>query len=84
MKAKLYLKRNRLLNALEMMKTLPVDEETACVYADIYETMGSYEAAAMVLRQIDIEGMAQRIASDEKLAQDRRLAKGRYFIEGRS
>jgi tetratricopeptide (TPR) repeat protein len=84
LKAKLYLKRNRPLNALEMMKTLPVDEETACVYADIYETMGSYEAAAMVLRQIDIEGMAQRIASDEKLAQDRRLAKGRYFIEGRS
>lgn len=84
LRAKLYLKKNRAIDALEIMKTLPVDEETAGVYADIYETMGSYEAAASVLRQTDIEGMAQRIASCEKLAQDRRLAKGRYFIEGRS
>lgn len=84
LKAKLYLKKSRPIDALEIMKDLPVDEETAPVYADIYEAMGSYEAAALVLRQIGVEGMEQRIASYEKLAQERRLAKGRYFIEGRT
>ncbi len=84
LRAKLYLKKNRPIDALEIMKNLPVDKETAHVYADVYEAMGSYEAAALVLRQTDIEGMEQRIASDEKLAQEIRLAKGRYFVEGRS
>jgi tetratricopeptide (TPR) repeat protein len=84
LRAKLYLKRSRPIDALETMKDLPVDEETASVYADIYESMGSYEAAAHVLRQSGIADMDKRIAGYEKLAQERRLAKGRYFIEGRS
>jgi tetratricopeptide (TPR) repeat protein len=84
LKAKVYLKRNRPLDALEMMKGLPVDRETALVYADIYEQMASYEAAAQVLRKAAIEGMEERINGYEKLAQIRRLAKGIYFIEGRS
>ncbi|UCG92840.1 MAG: tetratricopeptide repeat protein [candidate division WOR-3 bacterium] len=84
MKAKVYLKKSLPVDALEMMRNLPVDKETAPIYADIYDSLGSYEAAAIVLRQAGIEGMEQRIASYEKLAQDRRLAKGRYFVEGRS
>lgn len=84
LRARLYLKKNRPIDALEIMKNLPVDEETASVYADIYETMGSYEVAALILRQAGVEGMEQRIASYEKLAQGRRLAKGKYFVEGRS
>lgn len=84
LKAKLYLKQNRPIDALEVMKNLSVDEETAPVYAGIYEVMGSYEAAALVLRQTGIEDVEQRIASYEKLAQERRLARERYFIEGRS
>lgn len=84
LRAKLYLKRGRPINALEIMKDLPVDEDTAPVYADIYETMGSYEAAALVLRQAGVADMEKRIAGYERLAQERRLAKGKYFIEGRS
>ena len=84
LRAKFYLKRSRPINALEIMKDLPVDAETAPVYADIYETMGSYEAAALVLRQAGIADMEKRIAGYERLAQERRLAKGKYFIEGRS
>ncbi|MGB3340547.1 MAG: tetratricopeptide repeat protein [bacterium] len=84
LRAKFYLKLSRPINALEIMKDLPVDEETAPVYADIYETMGSYEAAALTLRQVGIADMEKRIAGYERLAQERRLAKGKYFIEGRS
>lgn len=84
LKAKVCLKKSRPVDALEMMRDLPVDEETAPVYADIYDSLGSYEAAALILRRAGIEGMEQRIASYEKLAQERRLAQGRYFIEGRS
>ncbi len=84
LRAKFNLKRSRPINALEIMRDLPVDEETAPVYADIYETMGSYEAAAIVLRQAGIADMEKRIAGYERLAQERRLAKGKYFIEGRS
>jgi tetratricopeptide (TPR) repeat protein len=84
LRARFLVKKGRPIDALEIMKDLPVDEETASIYADIYEAMGSYEAAALVLRQARISGVAQRIAGYEKLAQERRLAKGRYFIEGRS
>ena len=84
LRAKFYLKRSRPINALEIMKNLPVDEDTAPVYADIYETMGSYEAAALVLRQAGIADVEKRIAGYERLAQERRLAKGKFFIEGRS
>lgn len=83
MRARLQLKGSRPINALEIMRDLPVDEETAPVYADIYETMGSYEAAALVLRQAGVADMEQRITGYERLAQERRLAKGKYFIEGR-
>jgi tetratricopeptide (TPR) repeat protein len=84
LRARFLVKKGRPIDALEIMKDLPVDEETASIYADIYEAMGSYEAAALVLRQAGITGVGQRIAGYEKLAQERRLAKGRYFIEGRS
>lgn len=84
LRARLLTRQGRPIDALETMKDLPVDEETAPVYADIYEKMGSYEAAAVVLRQAGVEGVQQRITSYERLAQERRLAKGRYFIEGRS
>ena len=84
LKARLQLKDSRPINALEVMRNLPVDEETAPVYADIYESMGSYEAAALVLREAGVADMEQRIISYERLAQERRLAKGKYFIEGRS
>jgi tetratricopeptide (TPR) repeat protein len=84
LKAKLCLAKGRPIDALETIQSLSVDKETAPVYADIYEAMGSYEAAATVLRQACIAGVEQRIANYEKLAQERRLAKGRYFIEGRS
>lgn len=84
LKARLQLKDSRPINALEVMRDLPVDEETAPVYADIYETMGSYESAALVLREAGVADMEQRITGYERLAQERRLAKGKYFIEGRS
>jgi tetratricopeptide (TPR) repeat protein len=84
LRARLCVKRSRPIDALEIMKNYPLDEETAPVYADIYDALGSYEAAARVLRQAGIEGMKKRIASYEKLAQERRMAKGKYFIEGRS
>jgi tetratricopeptide (TPR) repeat protein len=84
LKAQVYLKRNQPLDALEIMGNVPIDHDTAPVYADIHESLGSYEAAATVLRTAGITGMEHRIASYEKLAQDRRLAKGRYFVEGRS
>ena len=84
LKAKVYLKKSRPMDALEIMKSLPVDKETAPVYADVYEAMDSFKAAAMVLRQSGIEDVEPRIASDEKFAQERRLVKERYLIEGRS
>jgi predicted Zn-dependent protease len=84
LKAKLYLMRSRPLDALEIMKDYPLDEETAPVFAEIYEALGSYEAAARVLRESCVQDVEQKINTYEKLAQERRLAKGRYFIEGRS
>ncbi len=84
LKARVYLRESRPLDALEVMKDLPADEETASLYADIYEALGSYEAAALVLRTTGVKGMEQRISTNERLAQERRLAKGKYFVEGRS
>lgn len=83
LRAHLYLKSNRPLRALEVMKNLPVDNDTAPVYADIYEATGSYEAAASVLRRAGGAGVDERIEHDNKMAQERRLTKGKYFIEGR-
>lgn len=83
LKARIYLKKNRPMDAMEIMKDLPVDYDTAPVYADIYEAMGSYSTAAAVLRQSGIDGVEERIRKYDKLAQEKRLTKGRYFIEGR-
>jgi len=83
LKAEVCLKENRPLDALEVIRNLPVDIETAPVYADIYEAIGSYEAAASVLRMIDRKEWNERILKYEKLAQEKRLGKARYFIEGR-
>ena len=84
LKAQLCLALHRPLDALETMKTYAPDQETANVYADIYEALGSFEAAARVLRETGSQDAAHKIAVYEKLAQERRLAKGRYIIEGRS
>jgi tetratricopeptide (TPR) repeat protein len=84
LKARLYLVKHRPLDALEIMKTYTPDEETATIYADIYEALGSFEAAARVLREAGSHDVVHKIAVYEKLAQERRLAKGRYIIEGRS
>lgn len=84
LKARLCLVKNRPLDALEIMKTYAPDEETANVYADIYEALGSFEAAARVLREAGSPDAAHKIAVYERRAQERRLAKGRYIIEGRS
>ncbi|MGB7055315.1 MAG: tetratricopeptide repeat protein [bacterium] len=84
LKARLYLKKKRPIDALEIVKTLPVNKETAETYADVYEAMGSFSAAALVLRQAGVEGVEQRISSFEKLAQAKRSTKGKYFVEGRT
>ncbi|OGC39078.1 hypothetical protein A2Y85_04525 [candidate division WOR-3 bacterium RBG_13_43_14] len=84
LRSRICLRRGRPLDALEIMKDLPIDDETAQVYADIYEVIGSYDAAASVLRNAGIKNVDQKIASYEKLAQEQRLIKGRFFIEGRS
>lgn len=83
LKARLCLKKNHPLDAYEIIKNLPVDAETASLYADIYEAVGSYEAAASVLKQVGVLGMEERIVYYKRLAQKWRLAKGNYFIEGR-
>jgi tetratricopeptide (TPR) repeat protein len=84
LKARLYLKKKRPIDALEIVKTLPVNKETAETYADVYEAMGSFGAAALVLRQAGIDGAEQRISSFERLAQAKRSTKGKYFVEGRT
>lgn len=83
LRAQLNIKSNRPMKALEIMKNLTVDAETAPVYADIYEATGSYEAAASVLRKAGITGAEERIEHYRKMAQERRLTKGKNFIEGR-
>lgn len=83
LKARLYLKKRRPMDALEIVKTLPLDKETAETYADVYEAMGSFGAAASVLRQAGVDGMEQRITGFEKLAQANRITRGKYFVEGR-
>jgi tetratricopeptide (TPR) repeat protein len=82
-KARLYLKKKRPIDALEIIKTLPLDRDTGETYADVYEAMGSFGAAALALRQSGIDGAEQRINSFEKLAQTKRSTKGKYFVEGR-
>ncbi len=84
LRSQIYLRQGRPLDALEIMKDLPIDDETATVYAEIYEAIGSYEAAASVLRNAGMRNIDQKIASYEKLAQERRLIKGKFIIEGRS
>jgi tetratricopeptide (TPR) repeat protein len=84
MRARVNLKKKRPMDALEIIQTLPLDKETAETYADVYEAMGSFGAAALALRQAGIDGMEQRISSFEKLAQTKRATKGKYFVEGRT
>ncbi len=83
LRVKVCLRKNRPLDALDIIQSLPVDHETAPIYADVYEAMGSFEAAATILRQAGIEGAERRIAGYEKLAQGRRLVSGMNLIEGR-
>lgn len=84
LRARLFLKKKRPIDALEIMQTLPLDKETAETYADIYEVMGSFSAAALALRQAGVDGMEQRISTFERLAQTKRATKGKYFVEGRT
>ncbi len=84
LRARLCLRKKRPMDALEIVQTLPLDKETAETYADVYEAMGSFGAAALALRQAGIVGMEQRISSFEKLAQTKRATKGKYFVEGRT
>jgi tetratricopeptide (TPR) repeat protein len=84
LRARLCLRKKRPMDALEIVQTLPLDKETAETYADVYEAMGSFGAAALALRQAGIVGMEQRISSFERLAQTKRATKGKYFVEGRT
>jgi hypothetical protein len=84
LRVQLCLKKKRPIDALEIVKTLPVSKETAETYADVYEAMGSFGAAALALRQAGVEGAEQRISSFERLAQAKRSTKGKYFVEGRT
>ncbi len=84
MRARLCLRKKRPMDALEIMQMLPLDKETAETYADVYEAMGSFGAAALALRQAGVGGMEQRISSFERLAQAKRATKGKYFVEGRT
>ncbi|MEO0184367.1 MAG: tetratricopeptide repeat protein [candidate division WOR-3 bacterium] len=83
LKARILLKKNQPIDALETLRTLPVDKDTGLLYADIYEALGSYTAAASALKEIGDSSLLPRIERYEKLAQERRLGRGRYFIEGR-
>ncbi|MGQ9701787.1 MAG: tetratricopeptide repeat protein [bacterium] len=83
LKAQVLLKKNQPIDALESIRALPVDKDTAFLYADIYEALGSYRAAASVLKVLGDLSLYPRIERYEKMAQERRLARGRYFIEGR-
>lgn len=83
LKARVLLKKNQPIDALESIRVLPVDKDTAFLYADIYETLGSYSAAASVLKVLGDLSLSPRIEKYEKMAQERRLGRGRYFIEGR-
>lgn len=83
LRARIFLQTRQPIQALEVMKNLPVDAETAPLYVLIYEMLGSYETAAAVLRQAGISGVEKQIESYQKRAQERRLAKGKIFIEGR-
>jgi tetratricopeptide (TPR) repeat protein len=82
-KSKILLKKNQPIDALETLRKLPVDKDTAMLYADIYESLGSYSAAANVLKALDDDSLNPKIEKYERLAQERRLGRGRYFIEGR-
>jgi len=82
-KSMILLKKNQPIDALETLRKLPVDKDTAMLYADIYEALGSYSAAAGVLKSLGDDSVIQRIEKYERLAQERRLGRGRYFIEGR-
>jgi tetratricopeptide (TPR) repeat protein len=84
LRARLCLRKKRPMDALEIIQMLPLDKETAETYADVYEAMGSFGAAALALRQSGIDGVEQRISSFEKLAQTKRATKGKYFVEGRT
>jgi len=82
LKAKAALKR-RPLDALGLIRNLPIDTQTASLYAEIYEALGAYQSAASVLRQAKVTGAETRIATYERLAQSKRQTKGKYLIEGR-
>ncbi len=83
LKAKIHLACNRPIDALEVIRTLPPDADTAPVYADCYEMIGSYEAAASILRSVKATQWQTRIIRCERLAQEKRLGRAGYFIEGR-
>ncbi|MEO0094590.1 MAG: tetratricopeptide repeat protein [candidate division WOR-3 bacterium] len=83
LKSRLLLKKNQPIYALETLRSLPVDRDTGLLFAEIYETLGSYSAAASVLKSLGDDTLYPRIEKYEKIAQERRLGRGRYFIEGR-
>ncbi|MCX7994322.1 MAG: tetratricopeptide repeat protein [candidate division WOR-3 bacterium] len=83
LKSKLLLKKNQPVDALEVLRKLPVDKETAMLYAEIYETLGAYATAAGILKSLGDDSLFPAIEKYERLAQERRLGRGRYLIEGR-
>ncbi len=83
LKARVLLKKNQPIDALESLRILSVDKDTALLYADIYEALGSYTAAASALKVLNDLSLYPRIERYEKMAQEKRLGKGRYFVEGR-
>lgn len=83
LKSRILLKKNQPVDALETLRRLPVDKETAILYADIYEMLNSYSAAAMVLKSLNDDSLKPRIERCERMAQERRLGRVKYFIEGR-
>ncbi|MEO0160727.1 MAG: tetratricopeptide repeat protein [candidate division WOR-3 bacterium] len=82
LKTKILIHKKQPVEALELLRKLPVDHETALLYADAYEMLGSYAAAASVLKTLGDDSLLPRIKRCERLAQEQRLSR-RYFIEGR-
>ncbi len=83
LKSRILLENNQPLDALENLRKLPLDRNTGLLYADIYEMLGSYSAAASALRVVEDPTLYPRIERYEKMAQEQRLGRGRFFIEGR-
>ncbi len=83
LRARVYLARNRALDALEVLRPHKDDERIALALADAHESMGNYAAAVATLKALGRPEFLGRIKVDETKLIESLLSGKKRVLEGR-